>query len=374
MPYKWDENKEIAKATMFYDYEAFSKRYPEAVSEGVTYESFRKKRKRMLDNHQVESAINVNPEDIPVNIRAVFLNEQGAEEIDYNKFLELAPQIQEFFDKIDPITVYEPILIPTDRPIVLVQGSCLHVGGRYTFHKTFQDRFHQILDAPGLYWGSLGDEIEGFYPTFFSKEAVTNQLFPRIMQLKALEGILDALAARNKLLYGTTSQHGAQWEEKLTGENSVKPMYLDRGVPFFDGMGQIDLQVGDFTYHIGFSHKLPGYSMYNPLHPHIRALRERWPNADIIIQGDRHIYGYSKQLTYVEEYDAGRRNSPWVHFIQAGTAKAGLDKYTIRGWSHGVFEWPFILLHPDEYGIRVTNEWQQVLEWLHYYYGYTPND
>ena len=100
-------------------------------------------------------------------------------------------------------------------------------------------------------------------------------------------------------------------------------------------------------------------------------MREEWPSADIIIQGDKHIYGHSKQLVYVEEYDAGRRNSQWAHFIQAGTAKAGLDKYTIRGWTHGVFEWPFILLFPDNYGIRVTNEWQQVLEWLQYYYGYS---
>ena len=254
--FNWSVNPNIAKATMFTTYESFCEQYPEAVEQGVTYDSWQKKRKRMQDANYDESFLNVDPNTVPQRLKPVFLHEQGAKDIPYTEFLDLAPKIQKFFDDIDPITVFEPIAIPSDKPIILTMGSCLHIGGRYTFHDEFRELFHKILNAPGIYWGSLGDEIEGFFPTFFSKEAVTNQLFPRILQLQALNGILEELHIRNMLLFGTSSQHGTQWEEKLTGENQVKPKYLERGVPFFDGRGQIDLHVGDMTYHIGFAHKL----------------------------------------------------------------------------------------------------------------------
>jgi hypothetical protein len=129
-------------------------------------------------------------------------------------------------------------------------------------------------------------------------------------------------------------------------------------------MAQVTLQVGEQTYYIGLGHDLPGTSQWNELHSHARALRFRWPGMDLIIKGDKHQYATAEVPAYPDEYEAGRRSSPFVHFVQVGTAKTGPDKYTIQRWSQGQFEWPYIVFYPDEHKIKVTRHLEDVKLWL----------
>jgi len=369
MTFDWTHNTEMAEATKSLSYEQFLQKFPDAVGQ-ISWDAFRKKKKRMLEHHDSDIANEIDLRQVPDHFRPIFLNEQGTKDLSLDDFLTLAPQLQEVLDNIDPVTVFEPIVIPSDKPIIVCMAGCMHIGGRYTFYEEFRVKWDRLLETPGLYVGDLGDSIEGYLPRFFSSEAVTDQLFPRKVQLKVLdESILRPLSELEKLLFGCNSQHAGKWEERSIGENSVKQLFLKYKVPFFDGRGQIDLTVGSQTYHLGLAHGLPGSSIWNPLHPHVRALRTQWPSADVIIQGDRHTYAQSKTLAYPEEFDAGRRSSPWVYFVQSGTAKSGLDKYTIQNWHRGVFEWPFIFFHHERHEIRVTNEWSEVEEWIQTYYG-----
>lgn len=95
-----------------------------------------------------------------------------------------------------------------------------------------------------------------------------------------------------------------------------------------------------------------------------QALRWDLPSADVIVQGDKHVYGAAEVTAFKFEYDAGLRPSPFVWLVQVGTAKAGPDKYSIRRWSQGVFEWPIAVFWPDEHKIKVTRHLEDVEAWL----------
>ena len=272
---------------------------------------------------------------------------------DPDEFFDIAPGLSDFLNSLDPITRTAVIEIQAEHPVGILWASCGHLLGRYTNHEKFRAIFDRLLAMPRLYMASLGDEVEGFLPSHYP-EGVQNQLFPEKFQRVLLRSMVGKLAAAEKILCGTWSQHTGKWHERLTGDNPYKQIYHDHGVPYFDGIGQIDLVVGQQTYHVGLGHNLPGHSMWNEVHAMTRALRFRWPSADIVVRGDKHTYQISEVTAYRDEFDAGRRNSPFAWLLAAGTAKDGPDPYTLRGWERGIFEWPITILWPDRYHIEAT--------------------
>jgi hypothetical protein len=64
------------------------------------------------------------------------------------------------------------------------------------------------------------------------------------------------------------------------------------------------------------------------------------------------------------EVDAGNRESRRVLLVQTGTAKSGADKYTIRGWSKGEFEWATLVFGAKEHKIRWSWALEDVEHWL----------
>lgn len=273
---------------------------------------------------------------------------------DAQAFFELAPKLIKQAQRRDPVIVHDDFAVNTDRPIGVLFASCMHLGGRYTAYEEFRDLYDRALQIDGLYWGSLGDDIEGFMAHFPDVASVDDQLLNVRNQLQLLEAVLAPLAESNRLLFGCGSQHGGAWERKRTGRNPVKELYLSLNVPFFDGVGYVRFRVGKSTYFIALAHELPGDSMWNPTHAHTRAARFRFPMADVVVAGDKHSSAIQRFPMFLDEYLMGNRESPFVWLIQAGTAKTGPDVYTVSRWPMGEFGWPIVIFHPDKHHIEVV--------------------
>lgn len=275
------------------------------------------------------------------------------ETFDLDYLLETADILAGLIDEADPVGIIDDIDLGPG-PVAVVWASCAHLGGRYTNHRAFRARMEELLAIPNLRWASLGDDIEGFIPSFRDRSATMEQPFPLALQYITLGKVLDRIGDR--LMMGTTSQHGDQWMNKLCGYNPIKTAYRAHGVPFYDGMAYLRLHVGKQVYQVAVAHEFKGYSMYNPLHAHVRALHWNFPMADAIIQGDKHKYAMQESPAFQWEYQMGNRKSPTVWLVQSGTAKTGLDKYSIKWWGTGQFDWPVLIFDSSEHRVMGTRE------------------
>lgn len=269
-------------------------------------------------------------------------------------FLNEAPALVEKANQRDPVITFDRFDFNTKQPVAVIFPSCMHLGGRWTAYREFRQLFDRILDMPGIYWASLGDDIEGFLPQFRNARAKVEQLLGIDEQLIVLEHVLDKLYDKNKLLFGVEGQHSGEWMNAKYGYNPIKRMYLERGVPYFDGKGYAEFIVGAQTYNVAFSHKFKGNSIYNPSHPQARATRWDFPNADVVVMGDKHFPSVQQFPIYEFEVEAGHRQNPMVLLLQSGTAKTGPDPYTIKGWSRGRLGWPIVIFSADEHYVRWT--------------------
>jgi hypothetical protein len=267
------------------------------------------------------------------------------------QLIKLARDTQTAVNGVDPILINQTISLDADGPVGIIFVSCAHLGSRYVQHEAFEKLLNQVLEVPRLYWMDLGDQIEGMQGFFDVASAQEQALSDPKLQRELLAHVLDKLAGAGKLLAGFSGQHGARWARRKTGEDPVKKLYLERSIPYFDGQAYLKLDVGHEHYKLFAAHELPGHSIYNRNHPHKRAALFKAPNADVIIQGDKHTYGVQQVALDTWEYLAGERPSYMQWYVQAGTAKTGADPYTIQTWSPGVWEWPILIFRSDRHQI-----------------------
>ena len=276
------------------------------------------------------------------------------ETFDVEEFFERAPKLIAMQQARDPIVTHDIFTIDTERPIGIMFASCSHLGGRYTAYPEFRELYHRALNIKNLYWGALGDDLEGFLAYFSDIRSIEDQLLNPTNQLLCLEALLTPIAESNRLLFGCGGQHFSKWERKHTGNDSVKELYVKLGVPYFEGVGYCRINLGEQTYFIALAHELPGKSELNPNYSHAKASKYRFPGADIVVAGDKHSPAFQWLSSFPDEFEIGNRASPEVLYIQSGTMKTGPDPYTIHSFPKGQMGWPIVVLHPDRRRIEIT--------------------
>jgi len=297
----------------------------------------------------------------------LFLNYMDARPLDaedIDRIVDAVTVTQDAQNKTDPVILSADVALQADLPVALLCASCAHLGGRWTFHKAWRAVIEALFAIPRLYMLSLGDDIEGFLPGRMAADAVLEQSLPVRLQRKMLGYYIEELVRRGKLVGGAGSQHGSRWMRALVGDDPVKELYTSHHIPFFDGKGLLRVSVGDQTYRILCGHRFPGSSIYNPLHAQGRAHRHDLPSADVVVQGDKHCYGISEVEVTNFAFEVGERPTDTIWLVQVGTAKAGLDKFTIENWSPGKFIWPVVVLWPDRHQVKVTRHLSDVCSWL----------
>jgi len=289
------------------------------------------------------------------------------DDLDIDECFDVLDKIQLFRHKVEPVIKSAEIRIPTDgMPVAFSPTSCWHLGGLYTYHEGFREKMDELLGIDRFYWGVHGDEYEGF-PADWAM-TVFNNLLPPSIQKKLVAKIISKLHGEGKLLYSMWSNHPA-FEERKTGESPSEIIWRGQapGVPYFSGKGIVKLLVGGGgkkyqEYILSVAHVFKGHSQWNPSHSQRRQF-DNVPQADFVIQGDKHSYSYQEIMGKTEAYDAGLQKNYTVHLVQTGTAKALNDPYTLRCWSRGVFIWPVFVLSGKEHRIHRVGD----IEALHWY-------
>lgn len=290
---------------------------------------------------------------------------EAQETLSAQDFLKIAPQLVREAQARNPVITHDTFTFDENAPIAIMFVSCMHLGGRYTKYELFQEMYEKLLGIPRLFWASLGDDIEGYIAQFRDVSAIYSQFIQVPDQLDVLREVLYPLAHSNKLLLGCGSQHGGKWLNQRTGDNPVKDIYLNElDVPFFDGVGYAEINVGEQTYHVAFSHELDGNSQWNPLHAQSKSSRFRFPSADVVVQGDKHTPAMQLAPYFIDEYRLGLRETPDVWLLQAGTAKVLEDPYTIQRWPTGKFGWPIAVFFPDRHEVKCTLDIEDAKLWL----------
>lgn len=286
-------------------------------------------------------------------------------EVDIDEWLEGLSAIQTLSFKARPQTIVADVRIETGgKPIAFTQTSCWHLGGLYTVYPRFRECLESLLEIDRLYWGSLGDEWEGFPPNWAN--TVFNNLIPPATQKALVWKVVEKLAQKGKLLYSCWSNHPA-FIEKLTGEDQSAPIFTRAGVPYFNGRGILKLFLDGQRYIFDLAHTFKGRSMYNPNHPQSREFRS-FPFADFVISGGLHEYAYQEHHVNAMACDAGLAENRMARLISVGTMKTLPDPYTVRNFQRSQWTfstWPTFLLSAKEHKIHRVED----LEALKWYLG-----
>lgn len=324
-----------------------SELYEEHVSTGMSYAEIA--RRRGLNPNTVRRAVSEF-------LRSEIAAANSGADVTAEELAALAEINQLFMEAVDPTPTHGEISIDSEFVAILFAG-CFHLGGRWTFHAEMRKWIDRVMAHEFTRVGLFGDEIDNFIGGARTGAwASYEQALNPILQRFAWERWLDRISG--KVLWATTSQHGTKWD-RMRGFSPISDSYRRRGIPVYTS-GYINLRVGEVTYRVAIAHEFPGRSMYNPVHALFRALWQRYPNADIIAQADRHINSYACVPYGIEEYIAGNRNSAYAHLIQIGTLKGGPEPYTMSGWGHGYVGWWWVCLGGRRFSVKVTDDFDDV--------------
>lgn len=285
-------------------------------------------------------------------------------EVDLDNWLEELGKLQELILDAQPHTIVATVKIRSGgQPIAFMPTSCWHIGGLYTFHDKFREKFNELLQVDRLYWGSLGDEWEGFPPNWAS--TVFNNLVNPTIQKQLIWKIIKRLAKEGKLLFSCWSNHPA-FMQRRTGEDPAAQLYYRAEIPYFNARGIVKLYVDGMRYILDVAHDFKGASMYNPNHQQGREMRS-FPYADMIISSHKHQYSYQEYHVNGMALEAGLTQNNMARLVNVGSTKAGPDPYTVRGWGLGQFtfdSWPCFIFSAKRHAIHQVHDLDAVKWYL----------
>jgi len=208
------------------------------------------------------------------------------------------------------------ITVP-DEAIINFIGD-LHAWHPRTNHERFFQEIELIMETPKSYIIFGGDLIEGVFWGGASMEQVGS--------LDEQKGFMRELwkRTRGRVIAAVSGEHDSKWSAK-TGADPYSEFTDLSGAPYKRGLLELTLEAGDQEYSGLIAHKLRGNSIYNNLHPPMRASREI-QGHDFYISAHTHRKGLGIQA--VREKDGARD----VVFGVSGPYKE-TDEYTQRsGW------------------------------------------
>lgn len=241
---------------------------------------------------------------------------------------------------IDPD--YCKITIPTDEPIAIIKAADFHFGGLDIDYASLLEHSEFLLDTPNFYLQLFGDILN--LMIMHRTTGARHDGWTPEEQVYWLESFVDKLVAKGKLLSMCWGNHDDEFTERNAGFGLVR-MLMKNKIPYFRGLGYIDLQVGQTTYPMGFSHKVRFNSFMNQLHGNKR-----------LQQMHSEFFGINRMPC--REYITAHTHNPavsWegclpeqrVLFIKCGTFKTRC-LFSQRYFGQGKIGAPTVVYHPDK--------------------------
>lgn len=186
-----------------------------------------------------------------------------------------------------------------------------HVGHPETDYARIEREADEIVKTPNSFVFMMGDYVDNLH----WNPGQMDEMEQTPAQVEYIRSYFDYLASYNKLLLIMRGDHDG-WMLKA-GFDLLTESAERWHAHHAHGITQVKARVGQQEYCIGVAHQLPGHSMYNRLHPQMRA--ERFGGlrgSDVIVSGHNHQKGYA--MDYQQNFDGDRE----VHYIANGTYKA----------------------------------------------------
>ena len=214
-----------------------------------------------------------------------FQDKKEGELVHWSEYVDLLEKKQDIKARISSSqSDFLTVKIPSEEPICIMVLGDLQLGSFGTDYALFKELTKTILETPNLYVILVGDLLQLSINMRGLAEVMDNGITPD-MQYEMLKSWLGEI--KHKVIAATWCNHGPMREEKLIGYSPTGKIY-GHEVPYFKGIGEIDLTVGEETYKIAASHFFRGKSMYNKAHAPMRYMREKANHIEIAIQGDFH--------------------------------------------------------------------------------------
>ncbi len=177
-----------------------------------------------------------------------------------------------------------------NHEICLATLSDMHMGSWGCDYGMLQELTDEIIQTPNLFVGLVGDY--GQYAIRLRNVLeISDNIIPPESQTDFIQSWFDEIWP--KVAFATWDNHGVERQESTSGESSVKRM-LSRRVVYFNGIGHIDIKVGQQVYKGAVSHAWRGTSFLNPVHGPQRYMRFEGPDREFCIGGDTHKPGMMK--------------------------------------------------------------------------------
>jgi len=255
-------------------------------------------------------------------------------DFDWRKALQVMKDVKDINAVASTSQTELHTVIETDKPIALCFTSDWHLGSLATNYEAWLAHINYILETPNLYMASVGDLIEDS-KSFFSLAAVLSQAISPKMQGKVLGKILQELSENKKIVAGWWGNHDQDRDNKLMGQSLVEDQFGRTGIPYFNGIGELHLTVGEVEYSIVGTHKSRFNSMLN-IHHGTQALHKmQYPNSDIVVSAHTHSPGVAQEVRYGRE----------VLFVKTGSHKRD-DTFTKQYFPLGEIGIPTVVLDP----------------------------
>lgn len=187
------------------------------------------------------------------------------------------------------------VAVPDDAIVNFIAD--LHAFNARTNHDRFLDEIETIMETPKSYIVFGGDLIEGIHWGGAGGGEQVGSLDEQKMFMRELWR-----RTAGRVLGAVSGEHDSKWAAK----NGADP-YVDfsefTGAPYKRGVLDLSLEAGEVAYQGLISHKFRGSSIYNNLHPVMRASREV-QGYDFYLGGHTHRKGLGLQS--VRDKDGAR--------------------------------------------------------------------
>jgi Zn ribbon nucleic-acid-binding protein len=182
--------------------------------------------------------------------------------------------------------------LTTEMPyIILLPLADTHIGSFGTDYEQLRQFILALKSKPYLYTFSIGDDLDNFSKFKNMLPVLKQELTPE-NQDKFLEAMLKDIGY--KFLFATWGNHN-EFQEKLDGRSSVKRIYSENKIPYFNGMGIASILINNIEYIISPTHKTRFNSTFNKTHGLKQMARNTISGADIYISG--HIHNGAYEIT-----------------------------------------------------------------------------
>lgn len=236
---------------------------------------------------------------------------------------------------------YAKIVVPTNRPIATMKAADLHLGGMDIAYGALLRHYQFLLEEERFYLQLFGDDINMMI--IHKNVGARHDVITPNKQVELIESVVDGLLERGKLLSMCWGNHSEEFAEKTLGLSLMKLLFAHK-VPYFRGMGYIDLNVGSETYPIAFTHATRFHSFMNAVHGnkrmeqmHAEYFTPSRPIAREYVTAHTHYPAYSVEGNLPEDR---------IWFIKCGTFKTDC-LYSQRYFGQGRIGVPTVVYHPD---------------------------